>query len=144
MSSHALTCHTPSHVTHPHLSHALTCHTPSLVTHPHLSHALTCHTPSLVTCPHLSHALTCHTPSLVTRPHLSHALTCHTPSQTAAPKRWTAYDGIVTEMDTQFSLRAQQLRDIHQSITMTTVSADERLDILLTLKCTVKVYTTHS
>ena len=42
-------------------------------------------------------------------------------------------------MDTQFSLRAQQLKDIYRSITMEGVSRDERLDILLTLKCTVKV-----
>ena len=60
-------------------------------------------------------------------------------TQTAAAKRWTAFDGNITEMDTPFTLRAQQLRDIYNSITLKTLSRDERLDVLLTLKCTVKV-----
>jgi len=57
----------------------------------------------------------------------------------AAPKRWTAYDGKTTAMDTPFTLRAQQLRDIYNSVTLESLSRDERLDVLLTLKCTVKV-----
>ena len=42
-------------------------------------------------------------------------------------------------MDTVYTLRAQQLRDIYNSITLESLSRDERLDVLLTLKCTVKV-----
>ncbi len=57
----------------------------------------------------------------------------------AAPKRWIAYDGNPTEMDTPYTLRAAQLRDIYNSITLGSLSRDERLDVLLTLKCTVKV-----
>jgi hypothetical protein len=43
-------------------------------------------------------------------------------------------------MDTPFTLRAQQLRDLYNSVTLEGLSKDERLDVLLTLKCTVKVY----
>lgn len=57
---------------------------------------------------------------------------------TAAPKSWIAFDGGVTEMDTPYTLRAKQLRDIYNSITMKGLLRDERLDVLLTLKCTVQ------
>ena len=59
--------------------------------------------------------------------------------QAAAPKRWKAGDGKVTEMDTPYTIRAQQLRDIYNSINMKYLTQDERLDVLLTLKHTVKV-----
>lgn len=59
--------------------------------------------------------------------------------QTAAPRRWIAFDGKKTEMDTPYTLRAQQLRDIYTTLTMPNLATDERLDILLTLKSTVKV-----
>ena len=42
-------------------------------------------------------------------------------------------------MDTPFTLRAQQLRDLYNSVTLDGLNRDERLDVLLTLKCTVKV-----
>ena len=57
----------------------------------------------------------------------------------AAPKHWTAFDGNTTSMDTPYTIRAQQLRDLYNSITLRSLSRDERLDVLLTLKCTVKV-----
>jgi hypothetical protein len=57
---------------------------------------------------------------------------------TAAPKRWIAYDGNTTEMATPYTLRASQLRDLYHSLTSSALSTDERLDVLLTLKCTVK------
>ena len=57
----------------------------------------------------------------------------------AAPKRWKGPDGNVTEMDTPYTLRAQQLRDIYNTINMKYLTQDERLDVLLTLKHTVKV-----
>ena len=59
--------------------------------------------------------------------------------QTAAPKHWIAYDGNVTQMDTPDTIRAQQLRDIYQSINRDELNPTERLDVLLTLKQTVKV-----
>ncbi|KTG47684.1 hypothetical protein cypCar_00001851 [Cyprinus carpio] len=57
----------------------------------------------------------------------------------AEPKKWRAFDGKVTEMDTQFTLRSKELRDLYSSITQTQFTKDERLDVLLTLKHTVKV-----
>ncbi|XP_075065034.1 IQ motif and ubiquitin-like domain-containing protein [Mixophyes fleayi] len=54
------------------------------------------------------------------------------------PKKWKAVDGKTTEMDTQFTIRARQLRDIYTSINTKCVNNDERLDTLLTLKHTVK------
>ena len=61
------------------------------------------------------------------------------PTQTAAPKQWIAHDGEVTQMDTPDTIRAQQLREIYQSISRKELNPTERLDVLLTLKQTVKV-----
>lgn len=41
-------------------------------------------------------------------------------------------------MDTPYTLRAQELRDIFNSLSMKYLTQDERLDILLTVKHTVK------
>ncbi|XP_063783249.1 IQ and ubiquitin-like domain-containing protein isoform X2 [Pseudophryne corroboree] len=54
------------------------------------------------------------------------------------PKKWKAFDGKTTEMDTQFTIRARELRDIYTSINTKSFTNDERLDALLTLKHTVK------
>ncbi|XP_051546399.1 IQ and ubiquitin-like domain-containing protein isoform X2 [Myxocyprinus asiaticus] len=59
-------------------------------------------------------------------------------NKSAEPKRWRAFDGKVTEMDTQFTIRAKELRDLYSSITQAQFTRDERLDVLLTLKHTVK------
>lgn len=59
-------------------------------------------------------------------------------SQCAEPKKWRAFDGKVTQMDTQFTIRAKELRDLYSSITRAQFTKDERLDVLLTLKHTVK------
>ena len=59
--------------------------------------------------------------------------------QAAAPKKWKGPDGKMTEMDTPYTIRAQQLRDIYNSINMKYLTQDERLDVLLTLKHTVNV-----
>lgn len=56
----------------------------------------------------------------------------------AAPKKWKGFDGKSTEMDTPFTIRAKELRDIYNSINMKFLTQDERLDVLLTLKHTVK------
>ena len=42
-------------------------------------------------------------------------------------------------MDTPYTLRATHLKDLYETITMKTLAKDERLDILLTLKATVRV-----
>ncbi|CAB3986570.1 Hypothetical predicted protein [Paramuricea clavata] len=59
-------------------------------------------------------------------------------NKAASPKRWKAFDGKVTEMDTPYTLRAQELRDIFSSLSMKYLTQDERLDVLLTVKHTVK------
>ncbi|XP_052646438.1 IQ and ubiquitin-like domain-containing protein isoform X4 [Harpia harpyja] len=56
----------------------------------------------------------------------------------AQPKRWKVYDGKVTEMDTQYTLRARELFEIYRSISMNDIPKDERIDVLLTLRRTVK------
>lgn len=56
----------------------------------------------------------------------------------AAPKKWKGFDGKTTEMDTPFTIRAKELQDIYNSINMKYLTQDERLDVLLTLKHTVK------
>ncbi|XP_059171767.1 IQ and ubiquitin-like domain-containing protein [Physella acuta] len=56
----------------------------------------------------------------------------------AAPKKWAGHDGKLTYMDTPYTVRAKELRDIYNSINMKYLTQDERLDVLLTLKHTVK------
>ncbi|XP_068788113.1 IQ motif and ubiquitin-like domain-containing protein isoform X3 [Struthio camelus] len=57
----------------------------------------------------------------------------------AQPKSWKAFDGKITEMDTQYTLRARELLEIYRSISMKDIPKDERIDVLLTLRHTVKV-----
>ncbi|KAM9313229.1 IQ motif and ubiquitin-like domain-containing protein [Gastrophryne carolinensis] len=59
-------------------------------------------------------------------------------SKCCEPKKWKAFDGKTTVMDTQFTIRARELRDIYNSINARYFARDERLDALLTLKHTVK------
>ncbi|CAN0081824.1 unnamed protein product [Bubo scandiacus] len=56
----------------------------------------------------------------------------------AQPKRWKAYDGKITEMDTQYTIHARELFEIYRSISMNDIPKDERIDVLLTLRRTVK------
>ena len=44
-------------------------------------------------------------------------------------------------MDTEHTLRATQLKELYETITMKGLDKDERLDALLTLKATVRVMT---
>lgn len=77
-----------------------------------------------------------------------HRCIAHTKSQEAAiqsfldkcsaPKTWRRPDGKAIEMDTQFTIRARELQSIYKCIILKDLSQDERLDILLTLKHTVK------
>jgi len=59
--------------------------------------------------------------------------------QTSAPKKWTTKSGRDMELDTPYTVRARQLRDVYNCINMKHLTQDERLDALLTLKHTVKV-----
>nr|XP_023400359.1 IQ and ubiquitin-like domain-containing protein [Loxodonta africana] len=56
----------------------------------------------------------------------------------SAPKVWRTPSGKIIEMDTQFTIRARELHNIYKCITLRNLSQDERLDVLLTLKHTVK------
>ncbi|KAM9078083.1 IQ motif and ubiquitin-like domain-containing protein isoform 4-T6 [Megaptera novaeangliae] len=56
----------------------------------------------------------------------------------SAPKIWRTFDGKIIEMDTQFTIRARELQNIYNCIMLKNISQDERLDVLLTLKHTVK------
>ncbi|XP_016068842.1 PREDICTED: IQ and ubiquitin-like domain-containing protein [Miniopterus natalensis] len=56
----------------------------------------------------------------------------------SAPKTWRRFDGKIIEMDTQFTIRARELQNIYKCIMLRNLSQDERLDVLLTLKHTVK------
>eukprot|EP00794_Sanderia_malayensis_P007339 gene7339-8159_t len=56
----------------------------------------------------------------------------------ASPKKWKTYDGTMMEVDTPYTLRAQELRDLYNSLQMKYLTQEERLDVLLTLKHTVK------
>ncbi|XP_005519284.1 PREDICTED: IQ and ubiquitin-like domain-containing protein [Pseudopodoces humilis] len=56
----------------------------------------------------------------------------------AQPRRWKAFDGKITEMDTQSTLRGKELLEIYRSINTKDIPKDERISVLLTLKCTVK------
>uniref|UniRef100_A0A7N5P6Y0 IQ motif and ubiquitin domain containing n=1 Tax=Ailuropoda melanoleuca TaxID=9646 RepID=A0A7N5P6Y0_AILME len=57
----------------------------------------------------------------------------------SAPKVWRTFSGKIIEMDTQFTIRARELQSIYKCIMLKNISQDERLDVLLTLKHTVKV-----
>ena len=54
------------------------------------------------------------------------------------PKSWKYRDGTTTELDSPYSIRARELKDIYNSLNMNYLTQDERLDVLLTLKHTVK------
>nr|XP_004658704.2 IQ and ubiquitin-like domain-containing protein [Jaculus jaculus] len=56
----------------------------------------------------------------------------------SAPKIWRTPEGKTIEMDTQFTIRARELQSIYKCMMLKDISQDERLDILLTLKHTVK------
>ncbi len=43
-------------------------------------------------------------------------------------------------MDTEHTLRATELKELYETITMKGLEKDERLDALLTLKTTVRVW----
>ncbi|XP_041795735.1 IQ and ubiquitin-like domain-containing protein [Chelmon rostratus] len=61
--------------------------------------------------------------------------------KSAAPHQWAAADGRLIQMETQHTLRARQLRDLYNNQNQTTTDQDQRLQVLMTLKHTVKEHT---
>ncbi|XP_028440129.1 IQ and ubiquitin-like domain-containing protein isoform X2 [Perca flavescens] len=58
--------------------------------------------------------------------------------KSAAPHQWRAADGRLIEMDSPHTIRARELRDLYNSTSLSTVSQEQRLHVLMTLKHTVK------
>ena len=56
----------------------------------------------------------------------------------AAPKEWIGFDGMPTHMDTPYTMRAKDLKMTYESLEKRYLTREERLDILLQLKLTVK------
>jgi hypothetical protein len=56
------------------------------------------------------------------------------------PKKWKKTDGRITEVHTPFSTRAKELMDLYNGLKMRNLSIDERLDVLLHTKWTVKEF----
>lgn len=59
--------------------------------------------------------------------------------QMAGPKRWIAFDGRPTEVDTPYSIRGKQLKELYLTLSAVEgqLEREERLDALLSLKTTV-------
>ncbi|XP_053909856.1 IQ and ubiquitin-like domain-containing protein isoform X2 [Cuculus canorus] len=57
----------------------------------------------------------------------------------AQPRRWRAYDGKITEMDTSYRIHARELFEIYSSVSRNDIPKDERISVLLTLRRTVEV-----
>jgi hypothetical protein len=56
------------------------------------------------------------------------------------PKVWTQSDGMSTMVDTPFTIRAKELKDLYNGLRITALSIQERLDLLLHVKWTVKEF----
>ena len=56
------------------------------------------------------------------------------------PKLWKRSDGRYTEVHTPFSTRAKELMDLYKGLLLPNLSTDERLDVLLHTKWTVKEF----
>ena len=56
------------------------------------------------------------------------------------PKKWPLKDGRFTEVHTPFTVRAKELMDLYNGLKMRKLSIDERLDVLLHTKWTVKEF----
>lgn len=59
----------------------------------------------------------------------------------SAPKTWVSHGkgGDTVSVDTPNTIRARELKDLYQSLNLPLLSVDERLQILLHVKYTVKV-----
>lgn len=58
----------------------------------------------------------------------------------SAPKRWLKTDGQVVVVDTPFTIRAKELQDLQLGLSQAKLNTDERLDILLHVKWTIKEF----
>lgn len=58
----------------------------------------------------------------------------------AKPKAMPNVDGTVTQIETPFTVRAKELMDLYQGLNTDMLSVDERLDVLLHVKWTVKEF----
>jgi hypothetical protein len=56
------------------------------------------------------------------------------------PKLWKRNDGRYTEVHTPFTTRAKELMDLYNGLRLPFLSTDERLDVLLHTKWTVKEF----
>lgn len=58
----------------------------------------------------------------------------------ARPKQWAMKNGHVRQVETPFTIRAKELKELYNGLTMNSLSLDERLDVLLHVKWTVKEF----
>lgn len=58
----------------------------------------------------------------------------------SAPKKWALQSGEVSDVHTPFTTRARELLDLHNGLRMKDLTVDERLDVLLHVKWTVKEF----
>jgi hypothetical protein len=58
----------------------------------------------------------------------------------SAPKRWQMSDGEVTQVHTPFTTRAKELMELYNGLRLPLLTIDERLDVLLHVKWTVKEF----
>ena len=64
----------------------------------------------------------------------------HMLSLMAAPKKWQLSDGDVSEVHTPFTTRAKELLELFRGLNLPMLTVDERLDVLLHVKWTVKEF----
>jgi len=58
----------------------------------------------------------------------------------ASPKKWAMSDGEVASVHTPFTTRARELLELHNGLNLPLLTIDERLDVLLHVKWTVKEF----
>lgn len=58
----------------------------------------------------------------------------------SSPKRWQMSDGEVAQVHTPFTTRAKELMELYNGLRLPLLSVDERLDVLLHVKWTVKEF----
>ena len=58
----------------------------------------------------------------------------------AATKRWENKDGSLVVVDTPFTVRARELRELYRGMRMENLAEEDRLEVLLHVKWTVKEF----
>ena len=58
----------------------------------------------------------------------------------SAAKKWEMSDGAITELHTPFTTRSKELMELYNGLRLPKLSIDERLDVLLHVKWTVKEF----